>query len=123
MGGPAKLEVSPAVVEKAKRRWDVAADALDAAWRRLHKAETGQLSPAVVTAIGGFREPWVDEIKSAAEQAQRCSDEIPQVTNLVYCVDEEHARRLRDLLPWSERGAEISSGPIGPVPQSPGGRP
>lgn len=121
--GDVVLEVSPSVVMDARDRWDAAADALDGAWRRLHKIECSALSAEVVAAVEAFCEPWVDEIKKAAQQAQGYSDELPRTLTQLTFVDEEHAERLRSLLPWTEHDARVSPIGVGPRPQGPGARP
>lgn len=102
------LAVPYAVVLGIKAKWDEAADGLDGNWRRLHKASTDGFSPEVAAAIEAFREPWVDEIKAAAQQAQGYSDEITVFQGRVLIADLEQAERLRSLMPWAHRDAAIT---------------
>lgn len=102
------LAVPYAVVNEIKGEWDEAADKLDGNWRRLHKAETDGFSSEVAAAIEAFREPWVDEIKAAAQQAQGYSDEIGVFYLQVTVADVAQAERVRSLLPWSHRNAKIT---------------
>lgn len=101
------LAVPYAVLQQVKGAWDEAADELDGNWRRLHKASVVGFSPEVAAAVEAFRDPWVDEIKAAAEQAQGHSDEITLYRGLVILIDSAQAERVRSLLPWIHRAAEI----------------
>ncbi|WP_435771883.1 hypothetical protein [Nocardioides sp. SYSU DS0651] len=101
------LAVPPGVLSAAKAEWDDAADELDGNWRRLHKASTDGFSPEVAAAVEAFREPWVDEIKAAAREAQGHSDDLALFHHQVLLADAEQAERIRALLPWVHRNAEI----------------
>ena len=104
------LHVPAGVVHKAKAQWDEAADELDGNWRRLHKASTAGFSNDVVAAIEAFREPWVDEIKAASQQAQEYAESVTFFGGLVVVADTAQAEELRALLPWVHRAAEITGG-------------
>ena len=103
------LAVPYDVLQEAKRKWDEAADELDGNWRRLSKASTDGFSTRVAAAVEAFREPWVDEIKGAGEQAQGYSEEIVFFRNWLVLADEAEAERIRSILPWAYHDAEISS--------------
>lgn len=101
------LAVSSAVLQQVKGRWDEAADELDGNWRRLHRTSTAGFSSEVAAAVEAFREPWVDEIKASAGQAQGYSDEITVYRGLIIFTDSAQAERVRSLLPWIHHAAEI----------------
>lgn len=101
------LAVPYQVLRTAKVAWDQSADELDGNWRRLSKVSTDGLSAKVAAAVTAFREPWVDEIKACAGQAQSNSDAFVFFRNIVVLGDEAQATRLRSLLPWAYRNAEI----------------
>lgn len=102
------LDVPFAVLAAARDRWDAAADELDGAWRRLARASTSELSSAVVAAVSAFTEPWVDEVKAGAGQAQGYVDEFVFFQRVVVLVDRAQAERLRLLLAWSEHDATVT---------------
>ncbi|GAA3533508.1 hypothetical protein [Nocardioides daeguensis] len=101
------LDVPYAVLKAARDRWDEAADELDGAWRRLAKVSTSDLSDAVAAAVTAFADPWVDELKVVARQAQGYADEFVFFRRLLVLVDRAQAERLRALLPWTERDAAV----------------
>lgn len=104
------LAVPAGVLLAIKGEWDESADELDGNWRRLHKASTEGFSPEVAAAVEAFREPWVDEIKAAAQQAQGYSDEIRVFRGRVLIADAAQAERIRSLLGWVHRDATIAGG-------------
>ncbi|WP_377321271.1 hypothetical protein ACFJIY_19205 [Pimelobacter simplex] len=106
----ARLDVPFAVVQQARQRWDAAGDELDGAWRRLATTSTAELDTDVVAAVEGFREPWADELKAAAEQASGYAAEIVYFRGLVVVADQEQAERLRSLLPWAQHDAAVTGG-------------
>lgn len=106
----ARLDVPFAVVQQARERWDAAGDELDGAWRRMAKTSTAELASEVVAAVEGFREPWADELKAAAEQATGYAAEIVFFRGLVIVADQEQAERLRSLLPWAQHDAAVTGG-------------
>lgn len=101
------LAVPYTVLLTVKGRWDQSADELDGSWRRLHKASTDGFSAEVAAAVEAFREPWVDEIRTMALQAQGNSDEIVFHRGLVRLADAAQAERVRSLLPWAHHAAGI----------------
>lgn len=102
------LSVSYRELQEIKGKWDEAADELDGSWRRLHKASTDGFSVEVAAAVEAFREPWVDEIKGASEQAQGHSEEIRLFRGHVLLADAAEAERIRSLLPWVHHDATIT---------------
>lgn len=103
------LHVAYQVLRDAKRRWDDSADDLGGSWRRLSRASTSGLSAEVAAAVEAFRDPWVEELKAAAEQAQDHSDDIVLFHEHLVVSDQAHAERIRSLLPWAQHDAEIGS--------------
>ncbi|WP_408898418.1 hypothetical protein ACJ5H2_04745 [Nocardioides sp. R1-1] len=107
------LDVPYAVLRAARERWDAAGDELDGAWRRLARRSTAELSDGVVAAVEAFAEPWVDEVKAIAGLAAGYAEEFVFFHRLLVLVDRAQAERLRTLLPWTQRDAEVGerSGP------------
>jgi len=105
-----RLDVPFAVLQAAREAWDGAGDELDGAWRRLAKTSTSELSSEVTAAVEGFREPWADELKATAEQAQGYAEEFVFFRGLVILADREQAERLRTLLPWAQHDAGVTGG-------------
>lgn len=103
----ATLDVPYAVLAGIKGKWDEAADGLDGSWRRLHKTSTEGFSAEVSAAVEAFREPWVDEIKAMALQAQGNSEELVLFRGLLVLIDAAQAERVRSLLPWVHHAAGI----------------
>ncbi|UUW89729.1 hypothetical protein ABFU82_13600 [Nocardioides sp. WV_118_6] len=104
----AELDVPFTVLQTARAAWDAAGDELDGAWRRLAKASTSGLSAEVSGAVEGFREPWADELKVTAGQAQGYAEEFVFFRGLVIIADRAQAERLRALLPWAQHDAGVS---------------
>lgn len=104
------LEVSAEVLRAVKAKWDEAADALDGAWRRLDKASTDGFSGEVAAAVEAFQEPWVDEIKDRAAEAQANSEAIVILGDRLWATDAAIAEHVRSLLPWAHHDAPISGG-------------
>lgn len=102
------LGVPADVLKMVKAQWDDSADELDGTWRRLHRASTDGFSPEVAAAVESFREPWVDEIKAVAGQAQDYSDEIIFFIASVFLIDVAQAERIRSTMPWAFHDAPIS---------------
>lgn len=101
------LAVPFTVLLEIKGKWDESGDELDGQWRRLHKTSTDGLATDVAAAVETFRETWVDELKAMAGQAQDHSEEIVFFRGVVQLADEAQAERVRSLLPWAYRAAEI----------------
>jgi hypothetical protein len=101
------LAVPYEVLRAAKNGWDLDADRLDGAWRRLHLASTDALSPEVAAAVEAFRETWVDEVKACADLAQQHSEAFVETDGDFRVTDVAEAERLRSLLSWTHRSAAI----------------
>jgi hypothetical protein len=102
------LQVSAEVLRTAKAKWDQAADELDGSWRRLDKASTDGFSSEVAAAMEAFCEPWVDELKDCAVEAQDNSEAIVMFRDVLWATDAASAERIRSLLPWAHHDAPIS---------------
>lgn len=96
------LDVPWPVLVAARDHWDAAGREVGGAWRRLARAATAGLSPAVTAAVEGFREPWADELRAAGEQADRHAEAFLLLRRGFGVTDVAQAHRLRALLPWSE---------------------
>lgn len=101
------LDVPVHVLEHSKGEWDAAADQLDGGWRRLANAATDGFAREVVTAVEQFRDAWVEEIKKVAGIAQGNSDALVQTGDDFEITDHSEAERLRGLLSWDHRDANI----------------
>ncbi|MBM9459550.1 hypothetical protein JK386_06520 [Nocardioides sp. zg-536] len=110
------LAVPIAVLQQVRAEWDDAGDRLDGAWRRLAKASTAGFSPRVAKAVEDFREPWATEVKAAAQRATDYAEEIVVFCGHVQLTDVEQAEKVRSLLPWAHRDADVAEAPAGPVP-------
>lgn len=100
------LEVDPTVLRAAKTMWDQASDEL-VAWRRLANASTDGFSPKVAAAVDAFREPWITQIKTAAQDASETSDAIRLTLLYVQMSDRDAAKQVRSMLPYVYRNATI----------------
>lgn len=107
------LEVSAEVLRTAKAKWDQAADELDGSWRRLDEASTDGFSGEVAAAVAAFCDPWVDEIKACATEAQGNSDAIVVFRDLLWTTDAASAERIRSLLPWAHHASPTAGGEPG----------
>jgi len=103
----ATIEVDDAVLAKARASWDSASDELDGEWRRLGKTSLVGFSPAVTAALEAFRTPWVEEIKTLAQQADDHAAAIVTVRAMLVVSDATAAERVRSLLPYVHRTATV----------------
>lgn len=103
------IEVDSAVLVRARTSWDFASDELDGAWRRLGMASVTGFSAAVSAAIEGFRGPWIEEIKTLAQQADGYSSDIVTVGAMLVVADTAAAEQVRSLLPYACRNATVDA--------------
>jgi hypothetical protein len=101
------IDVPYEVLEAAKGEWDSAADRLDGSFRRLLRASTGSLSPAVTAAVETSRQRWADELKSCGQQAQGYSDAFYDTGTDFLITDRAEAELIRSVLPWAYHDARI----------------
>lgn len=111
------LEADWAAIMAAARVWDGAADALDGAWRRLHRTSGSPMAPDVAAAVETFREAWVDDLKDVATTAQAHAESLEDAAATYASVDDAAYQRLRSLMPWSYRDSAIN--PDGGPPPMP----
>lgn len=101
------LEVDPSVLRSAKSMWDQGSDELDPAWRRLANASTEGFSAKVAAAVDAFHEPWIAQLKTAAQDASETSDAIVATLYSVTITDHDAAEKVRSMLPYVYRDAGI----------------
>lgn len=105
------LEVPYVELVQAELEWDVAGDDLDGGWRRLESASTSDFSPAVATAVDGFRGPWVAELKQLADAALEHSLTIATYRSTMLATDVVQGEAIRGLLPWRLHDARVEESP------------
>ena len=103
----AVIEVDDAVIARAQRGWDSAADRMCAAVTGLDALREGGLAPGVVQALDWFAGTWRAQLVRLGTTAQHNADAFGYTWCDFRFSDLAQAERVRSLLPWSERDDRV----------------
>ncbi|WP_141014277.1 hypothetical protein [Nocardioides sambongensis] len=101
------LDVPFTELVQAEAEWGDAGAELGGGWRRLEGASAEGFAPAVATAVEGFRESWVEELKRLADTATEHGLDLAVYRATLLATDVVRAEAIRALLPWRLHDARV----------------